>query len=89
MANAMSSSLNAVRVLPVPETARNSTCPATLMKYEELIIISAGTDAVTRSGMSVYMRATVSGNRQKSRISALTAPYESLRIRLISDMTLS
>jgi len=65
------------------------TWPATLMKYDEHITISAGTDAVTRSGMSVYMRAMASGNRQKRSTIALTIAYESFSMRLISDITLS
>ena len=76
-------------MLPVPDTARKRTWPATFMKYDELITTIAGTDAVTRSGMSVYMRAMASGNRQKSRTRALTAAYESLSMRLTSDITLS
>ena len=53
MARAMSSSLKAVLVLPVPDTARKKTWPPTARKYDEHMTTIAGTDAVMRSGMSV------------------------------------
>ena len=45
----MSSSLNAVFVLPVPETAMKNTWPATLMKYDVHITTIAGTEPETLS----------------------------------------
>ena len=88
-ARAISSSLKAVLVLPVPETARKSTCPPALKRYEHAITISAGTDAVTSDGMSVYMRAMPSGKRQNIRIITPTIPYASFMMRLTRDITLS
>lgn len=85
----MSSSLKAVLVLPVPETARKKTWPPTARKYDEHITTMAGTEAVIRSGMSVYMRVIASGNRQNVMIMTLMMPYDSFMMRLIRDGTLS
>lgn len=85
----MSSSLNAVFVLPVPDTAWKKTCPPTLMKYDVHITTKDGMDAFTREGMSVYIRAMACGNAQNMIIIIDTIPYDSFNIRLTRDMTLS
>ena len=73
-ARAMSSSLNAVFVLPVPDTARKKTWPPTARNYEEHMTIRDGTAACIRSGISVYMRAIYSGNMQNDMIMTDTVP---------------
>ena len=59
MARAISSRQNAVRVLPVPDTARKRTCPATFMKYDELITIKAGAEAYMNLADEVINRKDV------------------------------